>query len=56
MFQIRTEPRYLKVKRLIDEGELGEIVRVNWLMRMDNGKGNHSLKVIATFVGEMGAM
>jgi len=32
MFQLRTEPRYVKIKRLITEGELGEIVRVNWLM------------------------
>lgn len=32
MFQLRTEPRYLKIKRLIEQGELGEIVRVNWIM------------------------
>lgn len=31
MFQLRTEPRYLKMKRVITEGELGEIVRVNWI-------------------------
>lgn len=30
MFQLRTEPRYLKIRRLIRE-ELGEIVRVNWI-------------------------
>jgi predicted dehydrogenase len=32
MFQLRTEPRYLKIQRLIREGELGEIVRMNWLI------------------------
>jgi predicted dehydrogenase len=32
MFQLRTEPRYQKIKKLIDEGELGEIVRVNWII------------------------
>jgi predicted dehydrogenase len=31
MFQLRTEPRYLKIKNLIDSGQLGEIVRVNWI-------------------------
>ena len=32
MFQLRTEPRYLKIKKLIDDGELGEIVRINWII------------------------
>jgi len=32
MFQLRTEPRYVKIKRLIESGELGAIVRVNWIM------------------------
>jgi predicted dehydrogenase len=32
MFQLRTEPRYQKIKRLIDEGELGEVVRVTWII------------------------
>jgi len=32
MFQLRTEPRYKKLKKLIDDGELGEIVRVNWII------------------------
>lgn len=32
MFQLRTEPRYRKLKQLIDEGELGQIVRVNWII------------------------
>jgi len=32
MFQLRTEPRYVKIKRLIDSGELGSLVRVNWIM------------------------
>jgi predicted dehydrogenase len=31
MFQMRTEPRYQKVQKLIQGGELGEIVRVNWI-------------------------
>lgn len=30
MFQLRAEPRYKKIKHLIDSGEIGEIVRVNW--------------------------
>ncbi len=30
MFQLRTEPRYLKIQKLIKE-ELGQIVRVNWI-------------------------
>jgi predicted dehydrogenase len=32
MFQLRAEPRYLKIRRLIQSGELGEPVRVNWIM------------------------
>jgi predicted dehydrogenase len=32
MFQFRTEPRYTKLKRLIDDGELGAIVRINWII------------------------
>ncbi|MDX1951284.1 MAG: Gfo/Idh/MocA family oxidoreductase [Verrucomicrobiota bacterium] len=32
MFQLRTEPRYQKLKKLIVEGELGEIVRVSWII------------------------
>ncbi len=32
MFQLRTEPRYQKLKRLITTGELGEIVRINWII------------------------
>lgn len=32
MFQLRTEPRYVKIKRLIDTDELGPLVRVNWIM------------------------
>jgi predicted dehydrogenase len=31
MFQLRTEPRYLKIQKLIQGGDLGEIVRVNWI-------------------------
>ncbi len=32
MFQLRTEPRYLKIRQLIQAGELGEIVRTSWIM------------------------
>jgi predicted dehydrogenase len=32
MFQLRTEPRYKKLKHLIDAGDLGQIVRVNWII------------------------
>jgi predicted dehydrogenase len=31
MFQMRTEPRYQRVQKLIQAGELGEIVRLNWI-------------------------
>lgn len=31
MFQLRTEPRYLKMRKLIQAGELGQLVRVNWI-------------------------
>jgi predicted dehydrogenase len=30
MFQLRTESRYLKIQKLIQSGELGEIARVSW--------------------------
>jgi predicted dehydrogenase len=32
MFQLRAEPRYLRIQKLIQGGELGEIVRMSWLM------------------------
>ncbi len=32
MFQLRVEPRYQKIRKLIQSGELGEIVRVSWIM------------------------
>ncbi|HZQ47132.1 MAG TPA: Gfo/Idh/MocA family oxidoreductase [Verrucomicrobiae bacterium] len=32
MFQLRAEPRYLKIQKLIQEGALGEIARVSWTM------------------------
>jgi predicted dehydrogenase len=32
MFQLRTEPRFKKLKQLIETGELGQIVRVNWII------------------------
>jgi predicted dehydrogenase len=31
MFQLRVEPRYEKIRALIHSGDLGEIVRVNWV-------------------------
>jgi predicted dehydrogenase len=32
MFQLRAEPRYLKIQKLMRAGELGEIVRMSWIM------------------------
>src|SRR5256885_15679341 len=32
MFQLRTEPRYMKIRKLIEDGELGSIVRINWVI------------------------
>jgi len=32
MFQLRAEPRYLKIQKLIRGGELGELVRMSWIM------------------------
>ena len=32
MFQQRVEPRFQRIKKLLDEGELGEIVRTNWIV------------------------
>jgi predicted dehydrogenase len=32
MFQLRTEPRYVKIKRLLTAGELGPLVRVSWII------------------------
>ena len=32
MFQLRVEPRYTRIQKLIQSGELGAIVRVNWLI------------------------
>ena len=31
MFQLRAEPRYLKIRTLIESGELGEIARISWI-------------------------
>src|SRR3984957_19412947 len=31
MFQLRVEPRYAKIRKLIQSSELGEIVRINWI-------------------------
>jgi predicted dehydrogenase len=32
MFQLRVEPRYEKIQKLIQSGELGEIVRMSWII------------------------
>jgi predicted dehydrogenase len=32
MFQLRAEPRYLKIRKLIQSGDLGQIVRMSWIM------------------------
>ena len=32
MFQMRTDPRFKKIKHLIASGELGELMRVNWII------------------------
>ena len=32
MFQMRTESRYVKIKKIIADGELGEIVRFSWIV------------------------
>src|SRR6476620_1528912 len=32
MFQLRAEPRYLKIKNLFQSGELGEVVRLSWII------------------------
>ncbi len=32
MFQLRTEPRYQRIQKLIQDGELGDIVRVSWII------------------------
>jgi predicted dehydrogenase len=31
MFQMRTEPRYQKLRKLIQSGDLDQVVRVNWI-------------------------
>ena len=32
MFQLRSEPRYLKMRALLQGGDLGDIVRMNWII------------------------
>lgn len=32
MFQLRAEPRYLKLQKLIQDGDLGDLVRFNWII------------------------
>ncbi len=32
MFQLRAEPRYLKIRKLLQDGDLGRVVRMSWIM------------------------
>jgi predicted dehydrogenase len=32
MFQLRAEPRYQKIKKLLQEAELGKLLRLSWIM------------------------
>jgi predicted dehydrogenase len=32
MFQLRAHPRYLKIRKLLQDGELGRVVRMSWIM------------------------
>jgi predicted dehydrogenase len=32
MFQLRVEPRYMEIRKLIQSGQLGQIVRTNWII------------------------
>ena len=32
MFQMRTDPHYQKIKQMIDDGELGTLTRINWIV------------------------
>ena len=32
MFQLRTEPRYLRIRNLIQGGDLGDFVRMSWII------------------------
>lgn len=32
MFQLRCEPRYLRIRKLIESGDLGEIARMSWII------------------------
>jgi len=32
MFQMRTDPHYQKIKQLVDQGELGRFLRINWII------------------------
>jgi len=31
MFQLRVEPRYLRIRKLIADGELGQLIRITWI-------------------------
>lgn len=58
MFNQRTNPKYLKVKQLIDRGDLGALIRVNWIItdwfRTDAYYSNGKWR--ATWKGEGGGV
>lgn len=58
MFQLRCEPRYQKIRHLIRSGELGEVVRLSWIMtdwyRTDAYYGSSAWR--ATWKGEGGGV
>ncbi len=58
MFQLRVEPRYVKLKRLIQNGDLGRLVRINWIItdwfRTEAYYGSSSWR--ATWKGEGGGV
>jgi predicted dehydrogenase len=32
MFQMRTDPHYQKIRQMVKDGELGDLVRINWII------------------------
>lgn len=32
MFQMRTDPLYMSIKKLVEDGEIGDLVRVSWIV------------------------
>jgi predicted dehydrogenase len=58
VFQLRAEPRYAKMRQLVRDGELGQVVRVNWVTtdwyRTDAYYANSGWR--ATWKGEGGGV